>query len=494
MKIFIIFPTQLFHDTESLKEADEIYLIEEPAYFTRYKFHKLKLAFHRASMKSYYDYLKLKKFKVSYYEFKDDYLKDLKNSTVLFYDPVDHKLLKLIESNQKKYNYVTDLLETPEFITTYDDLEAYSKIQGTKKFTHDSSFYKWQRNRLKLLTPIGNGSKEYKLSYDEENRGSFPVGQKEVFNPKNLTSSYVTEAKKYVNKHFKDNWGSLDNFIYPIDHQGANKWLDNFIKDRLKQFGKYEDAIHSTINFGYHSVLSPLLNIGLLTDQDIIDKLLEVKSKIPINSFEGYLRQVIGWKQSMRYLYEFHFDKFHNKNFLNHNTKISRKFWEATTGIPPIDDCIRKVQQFGYLHHIERLMVMGQFFLLTMVKPEDVFDWYISLVSMDSYEWVMYANIYGMIMYADGGFMMSRPYISSSTYIKKMSNYSKNKSVVKLKDGNEYGWDEIWDALYYNFINKHYTILKKIYATARNVYHWDNKSKEEQNRLLKLAKLYLDYL
>jgi len=494
MKIFIIFPTQLFHDIESLKEADEIYLIEEPAYFTRYKFHKLKLAFHRASMKSYYDYLKLKKFKVSYYEFKDDYLKDLKNSTVLFYDPVDHKLLKLIESNQKKYNYVTDLLETPEFITTYDDLEAYSKIQGTKKFTHDSSFYRWQRNRLKLLTPIGNGSKEYKLSYDEENRGSFPVGQKEVFNPKNLTSSYVTEAKKYVNKHFKDNWGSLDNFIYPIDHQGANKWLDNFIKDRLKQFGKYEDAIHSTINFGYHSVLSPLLNIGLLTDQDIIDKLLEVKSKIPINSFEGYLRQVIGWKQSMRYLYEFHFDKFHNKNFLNHNNKISRKFWEATTGIPPIDDCIRKVQQFGYLHHIERLMVMGQFFLLTMVKPEDVFDWYISLVSMDSYEWVMYANIYGMIMYADGGFMMSRPYISSSTYIKKMSNYSKNKSVVKLKDGNEYGWDEIWDALYYNFINKHYTILKKIYATARNVYHWDNKSKEEQNRLLKLAKLYLDYL
>jgi deoxyribodipyrimidine photolyase-related protein len=113
---------------------------------------------------------------------------------------------------------------------------------------------------------------------------------------------------------------------------------------------------------------------------------------------------------------------------------------------------------------------------------------------MDSYEWVMYANIYGMIMYADGGFMMSRPYISSSTYIKKMSNYSKNKSVVKLKDGNEYGWDEIWDALYYNFINKHYAILKKIYATARNVYHWDNKSKEEQNRLLKLAKLYLDYL
>ena len=139
-------------------------------------------------------------------------------------------------------------------------------------------------------------------------------------------------------------------------------------------------------------------------------------------------------------------------------------------------------------------MVVGQFFLLTMVKPDDVFDWFISLVSMDSYQWVMYPNIYGMIMYADNGFMMSRPYFSSSAYIKKMSNYTKDKSVVKLKDGNEYKWDDIWDALYYNFINKHYDILKKIYATARNTYHWDNKSKEEQSRLLKLAKLYLEFL
>ena len=137
---------------------------------------------------------------------------------------------------------------------------------------------------------------------------------------------------------------------------------------------------------------------------------------------------------------------------------------------------------------------MGQFFLLTMTKPTDVFDWYISLVSMDAYQWVMYPNIFGMIMYADGGFMMTRPYFSSSAYIKKMSNYKKNEQTVKLKDGNEYKWYDIWDALYYNLIDKHYEKFKKIYAIARNTYHWDNKSKEEKSRLLKLAKLYLDYL
>ena len=490
-KIFLIFPIHLFKDIDSLKEADEIFLVEEPLYFTKYKFHKLKLAFHRASMKSYVDYLKSKKLKVSYYEFKDDYLKDLKGADVSFYDPVDHDLIKKINGSSKKYGYKIDLLETPAFITSYEDLEEYNKKQSGKKFTHDSSFYRWQRNRLKILTPIGS---KFKLSYDDENRVAFPDKQIEIFDPNTLKGKYIDEAKKYVLKHFKDNWGSLDNFIYPIDHQGAHKWLLDFIKHRFKLFGKFEDAIHSDINFGYHSVLSPLLNIGLLTDQEVLDEILPLKSKIPINSYEGYIRQIIGWKQSMRYLYEFHFEKFNSTNFLNHNNKISRKFWDATTGIPPIDDCIKKIEDIGYLHHIERLMVMGQFFLLTMVKPDDVFDWFISLVSMDSYQWVMIPNIYGMIMYADGGFMMSRPYFSSSAYIKKMSNYKKNESVVKLKDGNDYKWYEIWDALYYNFINKHYTVLKKIYATARNTYHWDNKEKEEKNRLLKLAKLYLEYL
>jgi len=490
-KIFLIFPTQLFKDLEPLKETNEIFLVEEPIYFTKYKFHKLKLAFHRASMKSYFDLLKDKKFKVSYYEYNDDWLKDLKKSEVSFYDPVDHDLMKKMNGGSKKYGYKIDLLETPAFITSYEDLEIYNKKQSGKKFTHDSSFYRWQRNRLDILTPIGS---KYKLSYDDENRVAFPDKEKDVFNPRELKSTYVEEAKKYVIKHFKDNWGSLENFIYPIDHQGARKWLLDFIKNRFKLFGKFEDAIHSDINFGYHSVLSPLLNIGLLTDQDLLDEVLPLKSKIPINSFEGFIRQIIGWKQSMRYLYEFHFDKFNNKNFLNHNNKISRKFWDANTGIPPIDNCIKKIQDIGYLHHIERLMVMGQFFLITMVKPDDVFDWYISLVSMDAYQWVMTPNIYGMIMYADGGFMMSRPYLSSSNYIKKMSNYKKDETIVKLKDGNEYKWYDIWDALYYNFIDKHHAVLKKIYATARNTYHWDNKAKEEKNRLLKLAKLYLDFL
>uniref|UniRef100_A0A6C0I236 Cryptochrome/DNA photolyase FAD-binding domain-containing protein n=1 Tax=viral metagenome TaxID=1070528 RepID=A0A6C0I236_9ZZZZ len=544
MIIFLIFPTQLFdyaYLQECLKDKGvknkdiKIYLIEEPTYFTKYKFHKLKLAFHRASMKSYYNYLKQKGMSVEYYEFKDNYLSDLKNHEVFFYNPIDHNLTKKILSCSAKK---ITMLETPEFITTHADLKEYYDKNKNKKFTHDSSFYRWQRNRLKILTPIT------KLSYDKENRLSFPKGQKDVFSPQNNTNKHITEAKTYVNKHFADNWGTMDNFIFPIDHTGAKKWLANFIKIRLNKFGKYEDAFNSKIKFGYHSILSPLLNIGLLIDKDILDAIHANHSKVPLNSLEGYIRQLIGWKQSMRYLYEFHSDKFCKissgigkatiigKNYLNHTNKLSKRFWDATTGIPPIDDCIKKAYQYSYLHHIERLMVIGQFFLLTMVDPDEVYKWFISVVSIDSYEWVMVPNIYGMIMYADGGFMMSRPYFSSSVYIKKMNDGEyktgakttgakiedttedikeggkSSKSVsktkvktksndakgIKLADGNTYQWDDIWDALYYNLINTHYAKFKKIYATARNVYHWDNKTKDEQKRLIKLAKMYIDYL
>jgi deoxyribodipyrimidine photolyase-related protein len=489
MKIFLLFPINLYKNIEILKDK-HILLIEEELFFTKYEFHKLKLIFHRATMKKYVDYLKSKKINITYYNFNDNYLQDLKDE-IFCYDPINHDLKKKLEKNQKKYNYKITFIENPAFITTNNDLIEYHNKHKDKKFIH-SVFYRWQRNRLRILIPIDN-NKGYKLSYDSMNREKFPDDIVEVFKPRKNNNTYIIEAKKYINKHFPNNWGDYSNFIYPIDFNGANKWLDNFIKTRFKLFGKYEDAIDSSINFGFHSVLSPLLNIGLLTDKDILDKILPLENKIPMNSFEGYIRQLIGWKQSMRYLYEFHFDKFDNTNYLKHNNKISKRFWEGNTGIPPIDDCIKKLSQYAYLHHIERLMIMGQFFLLTMVNPKDVFDWYMSIVSIDSYEWVMYPNIFGMIMYADGGFMMSRPYFSTSNYIKKMSNYKNNESIVILKDV-EYKWYDIWDALYYNLINKHYNIFKKQYYTARSTRHWDNKTKEEQHKLLSLAKLYLEYL
>ena len=374
--IFILFPIHLFKEIKILKNYDKVLLIEEPLYFTKFNFHKIKLCFHRATMKKYHDYLKKNKINVKYINFDIDYSIYLKNNNVTFYDPVDHDLNAKLINLSKKLKFTIEIKETKNFITSKKQLNMYHNEIFNKKFALTTSFYRWQRKELNILYPIG---KKYKLSYDSENREPFEKNQTDIFKPTKKNNKYIVEAKKYVNTHFKNNFGDLDNFFYPIDHGGALEWLNDFILNRFKKFGKFEDAFDKNIKFGYHSVLSPLLNIGLLTDDDVIKKILPLENKIPIESFEGYIRQLIGWKQGVRYLYEFHYDKFYNKNFFKHTNKISNKIWSATTGIPPVDDCINKVKLSGYLHHIERLMIMGNFFLITMTDPKEVFNWFISI-------------------------------------------------------------------------------------------------------------------
>ena len=457
----------MFKDNELLEDKNiPRYIVEDPVYFTKFDTHKLKLILHRASMKKYAD-----KHKLTYIEFNkaNDFYKNNKK-TIICYDPVDHDVLH----NIKKYSKV-ELFETPGFITTYEDLSNFHDKFKNKRFVHDSQFYRWQRERLNILDNT-------KLSYDDENRKPFVKNQKEVLTIKNNTSKYVVEARKYIEKHFPKNFGSSQDFFYPIDHEEAKEWLDDFIKHRFKLFGDYEDAISKNINYGFHSVLSPILNIGLLTDQEVIDQVIKVQHKIPLNSFEGFIRQIIGWKSTMRYFYEFYYEKQFGMNKLNHKRKLTKHFWEGTTTIPIIDDTIKKLQHTGYLHHIERLMVMGNFMLLCEIDPNEVYKWF--MLTIDAYQWVMVPNIFGMSQYADGGLLMTRPYFSSSNYILKMSDYKKEDNT----------WCNIWDALYYRFIYKNRDMLKKIYATARNVSHWDKKSKTEQDTLLDTANKYLKFL
>ena len=484
MKITLIFPVHLFENNELLEEKEnKKIIIEDPVYFTKYDTHKLKLILHRASMKKYAD-----KHKLEYIEFDkaENFYKNNK-SHIICYDPVDHDVINNIKKYSKKNKFELEIFETPEFISTYDNLEEFHNRQKDKRFIHDSQFYRWQRERLNILPNT-------KLSLDSENRKPFPKNQKDVLHPLSNNNKYVKEATNYVEKHFPNNFGSSQNFFYPIDHEEAKEWLHNFVYHRFKQFGDFEDAISKNIKFGFHSVLSPILNIGLLTDRDVLDKVLPLQHKIPLNSFEGFIRQIIGWKSTMRYFYEFYYDKQFGKNNLNHKRKLTDHFWKGTTQIPIIDDSIKKLHSTGYLHHIERLMVMGNFMLLCEIDPNDVFKWF--MLTVDAYQWVMVPNIFGMSQYADGGLLMTRPYFSSSNYIVRMSDYRNSIAVIELKPKSniKYTWEQIWDALYYRFIYKNRDMLKKIYATARNVAHWDKKSKEDQNELLETAELYLKFL
>jgi deoxyribodipyrimidine photolyase-related protein len=480
MKIFIIFPTQLFEDNPYLKDMDIIYLIEDPFYFTDKPFHKQKLVFHRASMKYYYNLIKKEYKNVHYITFdKINYKHMFSNaSEIHVYDPIDKPVIKKLKTKKLIIH------DTPAFLETRQDLEEYrNKYTNKKKYYHDNSFYKWQRKRLNILMNNDNKPILNKWSFDKDNRNPYDNNYKEI---KIITykNEYIDEANKYVQKHFPDNFGSIDAFYYPVTHEETYKHLKIFIKKKLETFGKYQDGISNKIVFGSHSVLSPMLNIGLITPKQVIDEIMKYykKNKQNIVTVEAFIRQVIGWRSYVRFIYNYHGEYMLKMNYLKHKRKLPKSWYIGNTKIDIIDDMINKVNKYAYLHHIERLMVMGNFGLLNQIHPLELYNWFM-ICFIDSFEWVMVPNVFGMSQFALKDIsMMTRPYFSSSNYIRKMSNYKNNS------------WFEQWDSLYWNFINKHKNILRKIYSAAIQVKLLTNMAKDKLNNYLNIAKKLLKKL
>lgn len=471
MKILLIYPTQLFKVNPLAKLVDKIYLIEDPFYFTQFPFHKLKLTYHRASMKYYYDFIKADKY-IEYH--KVDYKNILKSvSEVYLYDPIDKPILNKIHKYAK--NVDVHIYDTPAFMETLKDLDEYrNKYTNKKNYFHDVSFYRYQRRRLNVLM---NGDKPLggQWSFDKENRNPFDKDYKES-KIKTYKNDYIKEAISYVNHHFPDNFGDNSIMYYPITFKDAEAHLKNFLKHKIHTFGKFEDAVDSDIVFASHSVLSPMLNIGLLTPKYVLEETIKKFNQKHIASFEAFIRQLIGWRSFTRFVYHYHGSQMIDMNLLNHKNKIPKTWYNATTTIDIIDTLINKVHKYAYLHHIERLMYMGNFALITLMHPKEVYKWFM-ICFIDSYEWVMVPNVMGMSQYSLKGIsMMTRPYFSSSNYIVKMSDFKKN---------------ELWDALYYNFIAKHEDLLSKIYATAMQVKYWKKMKQAEKKELLDMAQKYL---
>ncbi len=411
---FLILPNQLF-DKKFLKKhidkKDQIILYEHPQYFKKYNFNKKKLILHRASMKYYYDYLKENNFKVKYLNFN----KKLPSEEYKFFDPIDKIKIK------------GEMIESPNFIL---DKEMYEKYRAkTDKFMF-TNFYMWSKKELDLYPNL--------KSKDKMNRQRLKKNIEIPKLPSNKSDNdYINPAINYINKHFKNNYGNTQNFIYPVTHKTAKKWLKNFLKERLDNFGPYQDFVKQGENYMFHSILSSLINVGLLNPSDIIKELKKYKDKVKINSFEGYLRQLF-WREYQRYCYIYvDFDK----NYFGNKGKLNKDWYEGTLGIEPIDDLIKDGFDTGYIHHIGRLMFVGNFMNLSGISPEEGFKWFMEF-STDSYEWVMCQNVLDMVFFVTGGQTMRRPYATSSNYILKMSDYKKGE------------WTEEWDKLYKDFLKK----------------------------------------
>lgn len=482
---FIILPNQLFNKKYIKKFTDyNFYIIEDTLFFKDTdrisNFNKLKLVLHRASMKYYFDYMIDNKFNVTYIDFiNSDYnfLKKYKN--ISMFEPDDHLFKKRILTFIKKNNITINFIDSPLFMLTHDDIYEYkSTIKNNKNknitFYH-KHFYDWQIKKLNI--PYID------RSYDSMNRESVP---KNIDIPNNIikkndnTTEYVIEAKKYVNNNFKTNYGDVENFFYPITHKTSKKWLNSFIKERLHSFGTYQDAIMKDESFLFHSLLSAVINIGLLTPNEVVDTVIKYyeknKKTIKINNFEGFIRQVIGWREYMRMLYVLYYDELVSSNYFNNKKKLNEKWYTGSLGIEPVDNSIIRGFKYGYLHHIERLMVMLNFMGLARIHPNEIYKWFMEF-AIDSYDWVMIGNVYGMGYHNTN--IMRKPYLSTSNYIIKMSNYKPDDK-----------WDKIWDAMFYKFLTDNKSKLKGGAAVyLRNLVYFEKKTKKEQTDIFNIINI-----
>ena len=255
------------------------------------------------------------------------------------------------------------------------------------------------------------------------------------------------------------------------------------MKNRFHDFGPYEDAVVKDERVLNHSLLSPLINSGLLSPKFIINESIRFYKKynIPLNSCEGFIRQIIGWREFIRGVYEIKGSYERTHNFWNFSRKIPESFYNGTTGIEPVDDSIKKVIKSAYSHHIERLMVIGNFMLLCEFDPDEVYRWFMELY-IDAYDWVMVPNVYGMSQFADGGLMSTKPYISGSSYILKMSDYKKGK------------WCEVWDGLFWNFMNKQREFFVKNPRMRMLISSFDKMDESKRNIHLENAESFLKNL
>jgi deoxyribodipyrimidine photolyase-related protein len=447
MEASLIFPHQLMEDNPIVKPGRSIYLIEEPLFFTQYKFHQVKLAFHRASMKQYAQYWEKKGYTVHYLNAHDvladvrqllRHLKEKGFTAIHIIDVVDNWLQKRLHKQANKQGLLVITHDSPAFMLSQQRVHDY--FTDRKKY-FQTDFYIQQRKQFSILVSDGKPTGG-QWSYDADNRLKYPKGKNPPIIQFPKANAAWLEAADYTKKNFGNHYGSITT-IYPTTFKESKQWLEQFLELRFQAFGAYEDAIVQHALHLHHSVLTPMLNVGLLTPGYIIERAIAHANQhnIPLNSLEGFIRQIIGWREFIRGVYQQKGVQERTTNYWGFSRKIPESFWTGTTGIAPIDITIKKVLQTGYCHHIERLMVLGNFMLLCEFDPDEVYVWFMTLF-IDAYDWVMVPNVYGMSQFADGGLMATKPYISGSNYLMKMSDYEKGD------------WQAVWDGLFWRFMDK----------------------------------------
>ena len=457
--LLLILGNQLF-SIDNIKglNPDKVFMAEDLGLSTYEKHHKLKILMIFSAMREKRDELISNNIDVDYSEIEDPdfdltFEEKLKKSIKKYniknlkvFEIEDKPFEKRIIDFSKKYDLTLTISPSPMFLIKR---EEFLELKGSSKVIRMGNFYKNVRKQLNILVdenqkPIGG-----KWSFDDENRKKIPKGLDIPDLLEMQISKYVEELKPIISKKFSNHPGKMDDIWIPFNRVEALKNLDYFITAKFDNFGTYEDAILSNDSFLFHSALSPSMNIGLITPQDVVDRVLDYtkQKEVPLNSVEGFLRQIIGWREFIRGIYQNYGDQQLESNFFNFSRSLKDTWYSGDTGIPPLDDAIKFSDRYGYTHHINRLMVISNLMTLTEIDPKNIYKWFMEMY-LDSSEWVMVPNIFGMGSFADGGIFSTKPYVCGSNYLLKMSNYKKGE------------WCHTVDGLYWRFFEKNMSKLQ----------------------------------
>lgn len=480
---------------------DLVWMCEVNEEATYVKHHKKKIAFLFSAMRHFRDDLVSKGLQVHYTQLDDkdnagSFYGEIQRAVdthkpqkIIVTEPGEHRVLKNLQSWQNDFNIPVEIRDDDRFLCDHDFFENWA--EGRKQFRMEY-FYREMRRKYSILMegdqPVGG-----KWNYDSENRK--PIND-ELHIPTTYTvkpDKITDEVLNLVENNFSDHFGDVKPFHFAVTRNQALKALDKFIQERLVSFGDYQDAMLQDEPWLYHSHISFYLNCGLLLPLECIEKAEQTyyDNSAPLNAVEGFIRQILGWREYVRGIYWLKMPEYEQENFLEATRKLPNLFWGAETKMNCLKQCVKETKENAYAHHIQRLMVLGNFALLTGLNPNEVNEWYL-IVYADAFEWVEMPNVTGMILFADKGLLASKPYAASGTYINKMSDYCKS---CHYNVKNKFGHDACpFNYLYWDFLSRNRSKLRTNQRLAMIYKTLDRMDEQKVKFMLHDSKQFLTAL
>ena len=501
-----IFGDQLDHHIPTLiginKKSDVVFLCEVMEELTQVKHHKQKIVFVLSAMRHFAEELRREGVCVHYVKFDDKdntgtfdgellrVIEKIKPDVMTVTEPSEYRIKEKLSGWQNTLPIPINILEDTRFLVS---IAEFAKWAVDKKQLRMEYFYRYMRIKYNILLDAHGQPLGGRWNFDKENRRSIPASIDIPKRSQLERDSITQDLIDAVNVQFADHFGTLDHYNWAVTRKEALVCLDYFIDHLLPGFGDFQDAMSMQQAFLFHSTLSPYLNFGLLNPREVILRAETAyhEKKVELNAAEGFIRQILGWREYVRGIYWLRMPAYSTENYLNATRDLPWFYWSGETEMSCLREVIRQTSDHAYSHHIQRLMITGNFALLTGIDPKQVCEWYL-IVYADALDWVELPNTLGMAMYGDGGVLASKPYAASGKYIDKMSNFC---DTCVYDPALQVGKTACpFNSLYWDFLVRNHAKLGRNQRLLYPYATWRKMTEEKRDAILNQARSFLDKL